>query len=184
VPSASWLTITSGASGTGSGSFTFSAAPGSTSNSFSGTITVMSQIVTIVVGSSVGTPGTGTVTIQGHAIFGYSCPVGCRLKSCCTLIWENGSVSVTVGGVFFRANYAGSTASTTSVASALASAMNVSTSPVSATASNNVVTITSKVKGAVTDYSLSTTYSFNTTDFSNPAFTGVASGAQLTGGTD
>jgi len=184
VPSASWLTITSGASGTGSGSFTFSAAPGSTSNSFSGTITVMSQIVTIVAGSSVGTPGTGTVTIQGHAIFGYSCPVGCRLKSCCTLIWENGSVSVTVGGVFFRANYAGSTASTTSVASALASAMNVSTSPVSATASNNVVTITSKVKGAVTDYSLSTTYSFNTTDFSNPAFTGVASGAQLTGGTD
>jgi triacylglycerol esterase/lipase EstA (alpha/beta hydrolase family) len=185
VPNATWLTITSGASGTGSGSFTFSAAPGNTNMSFTGTVTVMSQILTIIVGSSVGTPGTGTVTISGHARSGYSCPPGCREKSCCSLVWESGTVYVTVGGVTFRASYGGSTASTTGVATDLATAIsNSTTSPVTATASSNVVTITSKLKGAATNYSLSTSYSYDTTIFTSPAFTGAASGTQLTGGTD
>jgi hypothetical protein len=153
--------------------------------SFTGTVTVMSQILTIIVGSSVGTPGTGTVTISGHARSGYSCPPGCREKSCCSLVWESGTVYVTVGGVTFRASYGGSTASTTGVATDLATAIsNSTTSPVTATASSNVVTITSKLKGAATNYSLSTSYSYDTTIFTSPAFTGAASGTQLTGGTD
>jgi len=185
VPNSTWLTITSGASGTGSGSFTFSAAPGNTSVSFTGTVTVMSQILTIVVGSSVGTPGTGTLTISGHAQSGYSCPPGCRAKSCCSLIWENGTIYLTVGGVTFHTSYSGSTASTSGIATSLATSINNSTtSPVTASASSNVVTLTSKIKGVATNYSLSTSYSYDTQDFSSPAFTGAVSGSQLTGGTD
>lgn len=183
VPGASWLTITSGASGTGSGSFTFNAAPGTTSTSFSGTITVMSQVLTVVVGSSVGTPGTGTVTVQGNVDGFETCIQGCR-GSCCTWTWESGDVYVTIGGVTFGASYSGDTPTKDSLASALAAQMNGPTSPVSATVSGNVITIASAVDGAVTDYSLSTSYSFNTNGFSSPAFTGVASGAQLTGGTN
>ncbi len=184
VPNAAWLTISSGASGTGSGSFTFSAAPANTNLSYTGTIRVLSQLLTVVVGSSVGTSGTGTVTVSGGARFGYSCPVGCRLKSCCNVIWESGTVSATVAGVTFSTTYAGSTPTAASVASALASKINVSTSPVSATVSSNVITITSKIKGAVTNYSLSTSYSYDTTYFSSPAFTAAASGSTLTGGAD
>lgn len=183
VPTAGWLSITAGASGTGSGSFTINAAPGNTSLSYSGTVTVMNQSLTVVVGSAVGTPGTGTVTITGGARQAYSCPTGCREKSCCTLIWESGSVSVHVGGVAFTAYYSGSTNAAT-VASSVARAINVSGSPVNAAVSNNVVTVTSKVNGVVTNYSMYTSYQYNTTNFSSPAFTATASGSTLTGGTD
>jgi hypothetical protein len=180
VPSASWITITSGASGTGSGSFIFSAAPGTESSSYSGTITVMSQVLTVIVGSSVGTPGTGTLTVQGSAHEGLSCPT----KYDCSTVWEIGDVYVTIAGVTFGAGYSGSTATASSVASALASQINSSGSPVSATVSGDVITLTSNLDGAVTNYSLSTSYSFDTAYFSTPAFTAVASGAQLTGGTN
>jgi phage tail sheath gpL-like len=62
--------------------------------------------------------------------------------------------------------------------------MNAATSPVTATVSANVITITSRVNGAATNYALSTSYRFDTTDFPNPGFTATPSGAQLTGGTD
>ncbi len=181
---ASWITITSGGSGTGSGSFTFTAAANSGNTSLIGTITVMGQLLTVVLGSPVGTPGTGTATITGSERTAFDCPPGCRLKSCCTQVWESGSVSVTVGGVLFKTNYAGSTTTASSVASALTTLMNAATSPVSATVSTNIITITSKVKGAATNYLLSTSYTFDTTHFSTPAFTATASGTQLTGGTD
>jgi hypothetical protein len=81
----------------------FSAAPGSESISYSGTITVMSQVLTVIVGSSVGTPGTGTLTIQGSAHEGLSCPT----KYDCSTVWESGDVYVTIAGVTFGAGYSG-----------------------------------------------------------------------------
>ena len=154
----------------------------------SGTITVMGQTLTVVEGSPIGAPGSGTATILGRAVMGYSCPPGCRAKTCCSQIWNSGSVYVTLGvganSLTFGAIYGGSGATSSALASALATQMNATTSPVTATVSANVITITSKVNGVATNYALSTSYRFDTTDFSNPGFTATPSGAQLTGGTD
>jgi phage tail sheath gpL-like len=106
------------------------------------------------------------------------------MKSCCNVVWESGTVSATVGGVTFSTSYAGSTPTSASVATGLANAMNVAGSPVSATVNSSVITVTSKVNGAVTDYSLYTSYTYDTTNFTSPAFTAAASGSTLTGGTD
>src|ERR1700685_3290699 len=181
VPNTTWITLNSGASGTasgtGSGSFTFTAATGNDDVSFSGTITVMSQILTVVVGSSVGTPGTGTLTVAGH-------PESYEPCYHCALIWESGSVYANIAGVTFSASYSGTTPTSASVATALASSINAASSPVSATVSGSVITIKSKENGAVTNYSLSTSYSYNAGDFTSPAFTAAPSGSSLTGGTD
>jgi phage tail sheath gpL-like len=70
------------------------------------------------------------------------------------------------------------------IAAALASHMNSPTSPVTAIASGSTITVTAKMDGVATDYSLSTSYDFDTDDFSTPAFTVSVSGATLSGGTD
>ncbi len=181
---ATWLTITSGGSGTGNGSFTFTATPNSGNASLSGTINIMGQTVTVILGSPGGTPGTGTVTVSGRARSGYDCPPGCRAKSCCSLIWESGTVAVTVGGVRFSTSYGGSTPTSSSIASALVTLLNRAGSPVSAAVAGAVITITSKVNGSLTDYSLSTSYTYDTSHFDSAAFAATPSGSQLTGGTD
>ena len=83
------------------------------------------------------------------------------------------------------------------VATALANEMNFPLSSISAIvtpASGTMISIQSTIKGAATNYPLSTSSTFNpscTTDlhgatncFTTPAFTGMASGTQLSGGTD
>jgi RHS repeat-associated protein len=98
-------------------------------------------------------------------------------------IYDAGTVSITVNGnVQATVNYAsGSTG--TAVASALASAL--SGSLVTATASGNVVHITSVATGVDTNYTLSaTSQSSNPSLFSPPSFTTATSGSTLTGGTD
>jgi hypothetical protein len=137
----------------------------------------MGQILTVVVGSSVGTPGTGTLTVAGH-------PEAYEPCYHCALIWESGSVYATISGVTFSASYSGTTPTSASVATALASSINAASSPVSATVSGSVITIKSKDNGAVTNYSLSTSYSYSAGDFTSPAFTAAPSGSSLTGGTD
>jgi len=137
----------------------------------------MSQILTVVVGSSVGTPGTGTLTVAGH-------PESYEPCYHCALIWESGRVYATISGVTFSASYSGTTPISASVATALASSINAASSPVSATVSGSVITIKYKDNGAVTNYSLSTSYSYSAGDFTSPAFTAAPSGSSLTGGTD
>lgn len=187
VSNASWLTITAGPSGTGSGSFTYTAAPNSGSSDLSGTITVMSQTLTVVEGSPVGSPGTGTVTINGspQSITFNPCQnnVYPAPNYCPQTIYEGGNVAVAVGSQTYTTGYGqGTTAA--QIASALASQMNHALSTISATVSGTTISIRSTLNGAATNYPLSTSYQYDTTDFSYPAFTGAASGTQLTGGAD
>jgi pimeloyl-ACP methyl ester carboxylesterase len=177
VPNAPWLTITAGASGTGSGSFTLNAAPGTTSNSFSSIITVANQTVIVVVGSAVGTPGTGSVTISGSAYCTQHTPVG---SGC--IAYANGLVRVMIDGQMIgQSTYGGGSFSDSQVASNLTTSINGnSSSPVKATLSGTKVALTSKVNGAVTNYSLSTTYTTNYPTYVQA----IPSGQYLTGGTD
>ncbi len=186
VSNSSWLTVSAGASGTGSGSFSFTAAPNSGSSDFSGTITVISQTLTVIIGSPVGTPGTGSVAFQGSPVsqtfnmcpnsYPYYCPA---------TIPDYGTIYVTVGSETFSVSYGSSSDTAAGLASELANAINQQTlSPISATASSSTVTITSTINGAATNYALSTSYTYNTAQYSYPAFTASASGSSLTGGTD
>lgn len=104
------------------------------------------------------------------------------MRSCSTLTYNSGAVTITVGGNSFTAGYSG-TKSASQIAADLASQINLS-SLVSATVSGATITLTSRVNGLLTNYSLSTSYTFDTENFSSPAFTAIASGPTLTGGSD
>jgi len=100
-------------------------------------------------------------------------------------VYDSGSVSVTVNGFTTSVSY-GSTSTGTSLASALASSFNSApNSPVTATASGNVLNLTSLVVGAAANnYSLSASSQTNNPTLFNPAsFTTAPSGPSLTGGT-
>lgn len=181
VSNASWITISAGASGTSSGSFSFTAAPNSGSSDLTGTITVMDQTLTVIIGSPVGTPGTGSVTISGSPqdqTFNM-CP-NSYPYNCWQTIPESGTVSITVNGVTSTVNYGGSMTAE-QIASYLAG--QISSSLVSATASGSTIYITSTLNGAATNYPLSTSYTFDS-PYTSPAFSSYASGPSLTGGTD
>jgi pimeloyl-ACP methyl ester carboxylesterase len=185
VPNESWITITSGASGTATGSFTLSAAANPGDTDLLGTVTIMSQTLSVILGNPIGTPGTGSITINGSPKYIYVCKPGCATgcaKSCATLTYEYGTVYLGVGGDTYSASYSGGETAAQLVAN-LANAIN-SGSLVSASVSGSTITLTSKVNGSLTNYSLSTSYTYDTTHFSSPAFTGSTSGASLTGGTD
>lgn len=184
VSNASWLTIASGASGTSTDSFTFTAAANPGNTSMPGTISVMSQTLTVVLGDPAGTPGTGSVTVNGIPRIAWVCEPGCPQcrKSCSTPIYNSGTVTITVGGNTFTAGYSG-TKSASQIAADLASQINLSC-VVSATVSGATITLTSRVNGSHTNYTLSTSYTFDTEHFSSPAFWATASGPTLTGGTD
>jgi|GEM_PF-1334368 len=98
-------------------------------------------------------------------------------------VYDSGTVVVTVNGysesALFNQN---STAS--GIASSLASAFtNDPLAPVTATASNTTVSFTSRQLGGNTNYSLSSSVSYDSADFSQPSFTASTSGPTLTGGT-
>ncbi len=186
VPSASWITITAGGGGTASGSFTFTAAPPDTTNSFTGTIRVMGQVLNIIVGSAFGTPGTGTITISGSPQSGTfnMCP-NTYPYSCWTTIQEGGQISVMIEGFTYGTGYGSSSDTASQLARNLANSINgTSGSPVTATVSGSTVTVTSIIKGAVTNYPITSSYQFGPPSpyFSNPAFTAAALG--ISGGTD
>jgi len=128
------------------------------------------------------TPGTGSVTINGGE--GTTIYFPCGVSSCPTTLYDQGTVSITVGGFTVSAGYGqGSTSS--SVASSLASALNSSSSPVTATLSGSGIALVSKAVGGSTNYSLSATSSTSYPQyFSSPSFWTSASGSTLTGGSD
>jgi RHS repeat-associated protein len=97
--------------------------------------------------------------------------------------YDSGTVSITVNGVAASVSY-GQSSTTSSVASALTSAINGSGSmPVTASASSNVVTVTTKSAGATVNYSLSSSSQTNNSGtFGSPSFSGSTSGSTLTGG--
>ncbi|MGO9493082.1 MAG: BACON domain-containing protein [Terracidiphilus sp.] len=195
VSNASWLTITAGATGTGSGSFTWAASPNTGTSDRTATVNVMNLTLTFVDGSSVDTPGAGTVTIQGTEQSAHWLMMPCgNLPKCPETTYESGAVTVTVDGESFSAGYSNTSATASSLASALASQMNYPLSPISATVSGATIYITSSLNGAGTNYPLLRSATFTPGScpdglvpqqcFSSPAFTASASGPNLTGGTD
>jgi len=178
ISNATWLTITSGASGTGSGTFTLTAAPGTGSDSFSATVTVVNQTLPVVIGSTVGTSATGVISITGSQ----SCIVYNPATGLC-MVYSGGSFQVSVDGVGIGgAGYGGNATSAAALASNFANVVNaVPNSPVTAKASGATVSLTAKLKGAATDYSVSTSFACN---YPMCFTAGVPAGYHLTGGTD
>jgi pimeloyl-ACP methyl ester carboxylesterase len=186
---AAWLTLVN-ASGTGGGSFSWTAAANTGTTGRTGTITVANQTITFIDGNPAGTPGTATVTISGSPqsyTFNPCAPHG----TCTQTMPESGTVSITVDGIAFTMGYDGATAS--QIASNLAIIMNYQYSPVTATVNGATITINASVNGSDTNYSLAVsetynpqcgTYAGNYFCFSGPAFSPVPSGSALTGGTD
>jgi RHS repeat-associated protein len=150
------------------------------------------------------TAATGTVTINGSEQSTLSCPNTCQppMICCaaqpwwkfneplaaatgtqCFTIYDSGTVSITVGAFTATTSYGnGSTGAT--IASALASALNASNSPVTASAGGNVVYMTSKGTGSNQNFGLSSSAATNdVADFGGPSFAGSNAGA-LSGGSD
>jgi len=125
-------------------------------------------------------PGTGSVSI------GYgdnSVTVNpCSPYSCPQTYWDNGTLRITVNGFTASATY-GQSSTSSSVASALVTALNVSSSPVTASANNAVISLTSKITGSSSNYSLSAwSQSNDPSHFSVGSFPPTPSGSTLTGG--
>jgi RHS repeat-associated protein len=94
--------------------------------------------------------------------------------------YDSGTVSITVNGSQYSVSY-GQTSTPSSLASALAQAINGTL--VTASASGTVVSLTSVATGASTNYSLSASSSTSDpSQFSSPSFAGTPSGSTLTGG--
>jgi RHS repeat-associated protein len=100
-----------------------------------------------------------------------------------TTLYDSGTSTITVNGHADTVNWTGSGTTSSSIATALASAINADSSAyVTASASSATVNLTAKITGASTDYSLSSSYTYDSTDFSSSSFTSSNSGAALTGG--
>jgi len=100
--------------------------------------------------------------------------------------YDSGTVWINVNGFQVSTSY-GQTSTGSSVASALANQFNGnSSSPVNASISGTVVSLTSKATGSISNYSLSAGSSTNNPGgyFSNPSFTVSLSGNTMTGGND
>jgi RHS repeat-associated protein len=99
--------------------------------------------------------------------------------------YDFGTVSVIVNGSQYPVSY-GQSSTPSSLASALAQAINGSSSPpVTASANGSVVSLTSMATGAATNYSLSATSSTgDPSQFSGPSFATSPSGSTLTGGSN
>jgi RHS repeat-associated protein len=135
--------------------------------------------------ATLGTPGTGTVTITGGPdqsgtfnmcpnTYPYNCP---------QFISDSGPINVIVNGFTASGGY-GQGSTTQGIASAIASSLNSSSSPVTALLSGSTITMTSKAVGLGSNYSLSTSVNWNSQFFSQPSFNASTSGSTLTGGTD
>jgi RHS repeat-associated protein len=99
-----------------------------------------------------------------------------------TTIYDSGTCTVTVNGTPYGQSF-GQGGSISSIASGLASAISGG-SLVSATASGATISLTAKTGGTATNYSLSSSCSYDSADFGSASFTASASGSSLTGGTD
>lgn len=130
---------------------------------------------------------TGTFTVTGteQAHEQIICPRTPQSPQVnCTYNWyyDVGAISVTVGNFTVDADN-GQGDTDASVAAEIASGLNASGSPVTATANGSTVTVTSKAQGTGGDYSLSSAcLSYSTAYFTHCSFTATPSGATMTGG--
>jgi RHS repeat-associated protein len=151
--------------------------PGTGSVTFNGTLQ-SKQVQT-----QPATPGSGSITISGSEqskTITYSC--GPNGQTCTTVVYDTGTVTVTVNGEAKSANW-GANDSPATISANLASAL-TGGSYVNATASGGVVTLTAKTSGSTTNYSLSVSVVGTNTQFRQPSFAATPSGSSLTGGAD
>lgn len=137
-------------------------------------------------GSAGVAPGSGTVTITGYEQSTQVCHRWLAGGDCQQWLteYDSGTVSITVDGFTESVSY-GQGSTTSSIAAALASAFNGATgSPVTASASGAVVTLTANE----TDNTIGTTYAFSATSSTNflstygaPSFAPSTSGITLSG---
>jgi RHS repeat-associated protein len=100
-----------------------------------------------------------------------------------TARYDSGTSTITVNGHGDTVSWSGSGTTASSIASSLASTINAdSSASVTASVSGTIVSLTAKTTGASTDYALSSSYTFDSTDFSSSSFTSSNSGSTLTGG--
>src|SRR5437879_7540412 len=125
------------------------------------------------------TAGTGFVTISG-SLQGPIYP--CGNTSCST--YDSGQIQITVNGYSATTNYgrAGGQKTSQQLANSLATQLNVAASPVTATVAKTKITLTSKVTGTSSNYSLSTLVTHSSL-FTSASFSATPSGSTLTGGT-
>ena len=132
--------------------------------------------ITVVVAQAQ-TAGTGWVSISG-SLQGPIYP--CGNSTCAT--YDSGQVTITINGFIAAVKFGkGSQTNAASVAKALANKLNATASPVKATVAKATITMTAKAGGAVSNYPLSTSVTYNTL-FTKPSFTATPSGPTLTGG--
>jgi RHS repeat-associated protein len=94
-------------------------------------------------------------------------------------IADAGTVTISVNGTPYSTSF-GSGDTSTTIASRLATTINAG-SYASATASGGTVNLTSKTAGTIGDYSLTASYTWNSSQFTNSSFTTSTSGAALSG---
>jgi RHS repeat-associated protein len=94
-------------------------------------------------------------------------------------IADAGTVTISVNGTPYSTSF-GSGDNPTTIASRLATIINAG-SYASATASGGTVNLTSKNAGTIGDYSVTASYTWNSSQFTNPSFTTSTSGAALSG---
>ena len=95
---------------------------------------------------------------------------------------DTGSVTITVNGTSYSTTYGASDTPST-IAGRLAPAVNAGTWA-SASASGATINLTSKTAGTAGNFSLATSYTWNSAQFTNPSFTASKSGSSLTNGKD
>ncbi|MBZ5530317.1 MAG: hypothetical protein LAO20_02695 [Acidobacteriia bacterium] len=93
---------------------------------------------------------------------------------------DTGTVTITVNGTAYTTTY-GNGDTTALIATRLAGLVSAG-SWANAVASGGTVNLTSKSAGPASNYPLSTGYTWNSSQFTQPSFTTTASGAGLTGG--
>jgi RHS repeat-associated protein len=125
--------------------------------------------------TGIGTPSSGTISITGVERSTQICPANTRIHSDCTLVPDTGSLTVFVNGFSVTTN-TGAGSTDPSVAAAIATALNTTGSPVSATSSGNLVTITTLATGPNTNYNVSIS---NSGDFTGTVSTGTLAGGAL-----
>src|SRR5579864_4102910 len=98
--------------------------------------------------------------------------------------YDAGVVTITVNGHSDSYSY-GSGDSSSSVAAGLKTAINNDGGAfVTASVSGSTISLASKATGTAANYSLSSSYTYDTTDFTSPSFTTGNSGGALSGGTN
>lgn len=124
------------------------------------------------------TSGRGSVAISG-SLQGPTYP--CGNTSCPS--YDSGQIQLTVNGFAVSTNYSHSSGQSKAnqLANSLATLLNGSASPVTATAAKSKIMLTSKITGTSSNYALSASVTHSSL-FATASFTATPSGATLTGG--